>query len=148
MGDDVRRLRATYLTCEAIPSQRGRLGLRRARPVIDVETYVECDAHQGRHGGTLAPAHKHHQRQGRRMVEGARCSMLRRVRLVIEAHSGDRVHAPVARQEPQVVVDVDEDARSPWHRDRSTETGIEKSGGPTGERNMVANAHWSVTRWP
>jgi hypothetical protein len=82
------------------------------------------------------------------MVEGARCRMLRRVRLVIEAHSGDRVQTSVARQEPQVVVYVDEDARSPWHRDRSTEAGIEKSRGPTGERNMVANAHRSVIRRP
>jgi hypothetical protein len=114
--------------------------------VVEVETYVECDAHQGQHGHTLPPAHKQHQRQGRRMVQGARCSMLRRVRLVIEAHGGDRVQASAARQEPQVVVYVDEDARSPRHRDRSTEARIQKSGGPTGERNMVANAHCSVIR--
>lgn len=82
------------------------------------------------------------------MVEGARGSMLRRVRVVIEAHSGDRVQASVARQEPQVVVYVDEDARSPGNRDRSTEARVEKSRGPTGERNMVANAHCAVIRWP
>ena len=46
------------------------------------------------------------------MVERARCSMLRRVRVVIQADSGDRVQASVARQEPQVVVYVDEDARA------------------------------------
>jgi len=124
VGDDVRRLRPTYLTGEAIPIQRGRLGLRRARPVIDVETHVECNAHQGQHRGTPPPARKHHQREGRRMVEGARGSMLRRVRVVIEADSRDRVQASVARQEPQVVVYVDENARSPWHRDRGTEAGI------------------------
>jgi hypothetical protein len=83
-----------------IPIQRSRLGISHTHPVRDVETKMERHAHQGQHRGTLTRTEKQQQRHGRGVVEGARCSMLRRVRLVIEAHGGDRIQASVAHQEP------------------------------------------------
>jgi hypothetical protein len=67
--------------------------------------------------------------------------MLRRVRLGIEPHGGDWVQPTVARHEPQIVVDVDDDAGSPRHHHGRTEAGVEEHGGATAERNVVSNAH-------
>jgi hypothetical protein len=75
------------------------------------------------------------------MVQTPRGRMLRRVRLGVQAHGGDWVQAAVARQEPQIVVDVDEDAGSPRHHHGCTEAGVKQHGGTTAERNMVSNAH-------
>jgi hypothetical protein len=110
-------------------------------PVRDVEADMERHAHQRQYCGTLPPTEKQEQHRDRRMVQTTSRCMLGRVRLRIEAHGGHWVQPTVARHEPQIVVDVDDDAGSPGHHHGSTEAGVEERGGTTGERNMVSNAH-------
>src|SRR3954454_15223552 len=74
-------------------------------------------------------------------MEQACLEVLRRLRLVEEAHGRKGIQAPLLQAEPQVMVDVDEDAGRPGAQQRTTQAGIEEHCTHRRDHHMIANAH-------
>jgi hypothetical protein len=136
-----RALTAAYLAGELIPFQHGRLGIGHARPVIVVQPYVECHARHHQHGGAVVPAQQQEQHYGGRVMQRPGRGMSGRVRIVEGAYRGGGIQAAMAHQEPQVMVGVNEDARSPRRHDRATQERVQHRGRPARQDDMVSNAH-------
>ena len=140
MRDDPRAPGATVLAGKPVPGQGGRAGPTPTRRVVCVEPDMKGHPEQRPCRRALAREEQQHQ-QHRRAVEQACLAVLRRLRLLEEAHGRQGIQTPLLQTEPQVMVDVDEDAGRPGAQHRPTQPGIEEHGPRGRERNMIANAH-------
>jgi hypothetical protein len=75
----------------------------------DMQDHPQSDGEQR----SSASAKEEEGNRGHRAVQHARRSVLRRVRLIEVPHGGHRIPATLLQAEPQVVVEVDEDAPRP-----------------------------------
>jgi hypothetical protein len=108
-----RPARATSATRRAISLERGGASLVDAFFVVRIERHVQ--RHSGGQPQKPGASHCHgeDEQQSLRMVEDARGSMLRRVRLIEETHRGKGADAPLPQAEPRVVIGVDQHAPDP-----------------------------------
>ena len=103
----------------------------------DMERHAQC------HGQSRpAPSTEQRDRQERRwMMQHACGGVVRRIRLVEETHGATRADLPLVYREPQVMVDVDEDARCPRSERAPTRPGRQRRSPGSGESDVISDPH-------
>jgi hypothetical protein len=93
------------------------------------------------HQCSTVSAREEHRDRRHGSVQHAGCCVLWRVRLVEEAHRRQRAAAPLSDAEPEVVVDVDEDASRPESDCVSAKPRMEQRGSRCRERDVISDTH-------
>jgi hypothetical protein len=141
MRHDVWLLRRAHPAYPTIPVEARCLGTRRPRSVIGVEDYVKRHARRCQESDAPAASEEQQGQDDGWVVQESCCRVCGRIRTVERSCRRGGVQALVARHEPQVMVDIDEDARRPRQRDRAAESGIQEGSEPARKRDMVSNPH-------